>query len=113
VNDPAIRAAIWGFLGAFIYAAPRWTACLATTRPTGHTIGFCTLELVTALLVGSVAAACFGRLALTFIHIADDNGVASVIGLLANTSSPMIVKRLSGIVAAAVGERIAAKEESQ
>lgn len=88
---------LWGLAGTFIYAGPRWVISLFG-EPAGraHT-AHCTVELVVALTVGSLAAAAFGPAAatvvLTSLHLKDDNAVAAVIGLFANKLAPALVEK--------------------
>lgn len=89
---PVGAAAIWGFLGAFIFAGPKWGAYVVAEKRTSLPR---LLELAIALAIGAIAAAAYGRLALTATGISDENAVAATIGLVANTAAPAIVKRLT------------------
>lgn len=89
--------AFWGAAGAFIYAGPRWVACLVASHETKAGSWVCFLELVVALAVGSIASAAFSALAHRLTNIEDSNAVAAMIGLLANPLTPAIVKRATDV----------------
>jgi hypothetical protein len=106
--------AAWGFLGAFIYAAPRWVACAWASRGAAWR---CSIEAVVCLAVGAIAAAAFARWALAFLHqsAGDLNAVAAMIGLLANSLAPRLVDGFSALAANAITTRAAKllKSESE
>lgn len=96
-----LMPALWGLLGAVIYAAPRFTACFFSARETGGPWTRCAAEAVTALLTGAIAAAAFGGWLARFIHQTgpgDNEAVCAVIGLLANPTAPGVIEALSGRV---------------
>lgn len=99
---------VWGALGAFIYAAPRLSACLVAARQRGGGWGVCALEFATALITGTIAAAAFApsvaRLLAPDAH--DLNAVAAMIGLLANPTAPKLVETLSTIASNVVSGRL-------
>lgn len=92
----AAPAMFWGFCGAFIYAGPRWVISLSTVRELKNSIFICTLEMFMALVVGVFAAAAFSgaveSVALTTLHLKDDNAICAVIGLFANRYAPVLVE---------------------
>lgn len=98
--------AAWGFLGAFIYAAPRWVACAWGSRGAAWR---CSIEAGVCLAVGAIAAAAFARWAVGFLHQAagDLNAVAAMIGLLANRLAPRLVDGFSALAATAITTRAA------
>lgn len=87
----------WGVAGAFIYAGPKWVICLSATRDRGHNPAICTMEMMVCLMVGTLAAGAFGpligQLALTTLHIKDENAICAVIGLFANRVAPDLVEK--------------------
>lgn len=97
--------ASWGFLGAFIYAGPRWLAC---AWPARGLVGRCSLEAAISLAVGAIAAAAFARWTLGFLHQqhGDLPAVAAMIGLLANRAAPLLVDGLAGMPATILSARI-------
>lgn len=97
--------AVWGFLGAFIYAAPRWVACLVACREAKASPWPCALELAVALATGSIAAAAFSATAMALSHVKDANAVSAMVGLLANPTAPKLVTALSSVVATAIAAR--------
>lgn len=97
---PVGAAAIWGFCGAFIFAGPKWGAHFVADPKSAAVRA---VELAIALSVGSIFAAAYGRLALTMTGISDQEAVSASLGLAANVAAPAIVKRLSAIMAGAVG----------
>lgn len=90
--------AFWGFLGAFIYACPRASACVFAALDTDHRWVRCLIEAVVAVLIGPAAAE---SLEPWFAHIVHDQtqselrAISMLIGLLANPASPGIVSALS------------------
>lgn len=93
LKDIVQLPAFWGFLGAFIYAAPRWVACLAGTRTdNGGSNAVCTLEAVIALVIGAIAASAFGDMVMTVFKLDNSNSACAIIGLLANPVTPKLVE---------------------
>lgn len=91
------QPAFWGFLGAFIYAAPRLGACIFESRGDNrHPLVFCIWDFVVALAVGIIAAELFGPWVQTFLKRDGPHelrAISGLIGLLANPVSPEITKR--------------------
>jgi hypothetical protein len=91
--------ALWGFLGAFIYAAPRLTACIFASRQAGVGWFLCGFEFALALLIGVAAALPFAPLAASVLKVSDQaqiRAIAATIGLLANPAAPKVIDILSG-----------------
>ena len=91
LNQPAL----WGFLGAFIYAAPNLIVCVFEARSSGGSSLRCWLEFVVALMVGTIAAAAFSpALHMMWSLGAREylTGIATMIGLTANVVAPKIVR---------------------
>jgi hypothetical protein len=101
LNHPAF----WGAAGSFIYAAPQLTACLVAGRHAGHPPWSCILEFAVALATGAIASAAFLNVVLGVSPMKDGNAVSAMIGLLANSTAPVLVKRLSKLA----GDRMASK----
>lgn len=90
-------SAFWGFLGAFIYAGPKLSACIFETGDgtKRHSLWYCILEFVMALGVGVIAAEAFGPWVQGFLKRDGQHelrAISGLIGLLANPLSPVIVK---------------------
>ena len=91
---------LWGFMGAFIYAAPRLGACVFARRQAGQGWVGCGFEFVAALITGAVAAgALTPEIAVSFLKSTDpahSRAVAATIGLLANPAAPRVIDILTG-----------------
>lgn len=91
--------ALWGFLGAFVYAAPRASACYFAARDNSGHWGRCLVDAVFAMIIGIVAAA---SLEPWIAHKLGDESmrqlraISTVLGLLANPMAPGVVDALSG-----------------
>lgn len=92
----------WGALGAFMYAGPRLVRCWVTCRETGGPRGECVFEFVMSMAVGAAAGEAFTRMALTYAGIADQNGVAAVVGAFANPLIPTVTKLAPEVVSNAL-----------
>lgn len=92
----------WGFLGAFIYAGPRLSACVFERRDNvDHPLTGCVWDFVVALLVGVIAAELFATWIQLFLKRDGQHelrAIAGLIGLLANPLAPEIVKGFKGRV---------------
>lgn len=102
-------AALWGFLGAFMYAGPRTVVAIYAARERGLRWGGHAAEGLIALLVGTIAAEAFAPwiqdyLKRTSAH--DLRALGVMLGLVANRAAPTLVdlvagklmKRLKGVV---------------
>lgn len=96
----------WGAGGAFVFAAPRWIACLVACREAGTPGWHCTGEFVVALLIGAFAAEAFSAFASEVLHMKDANAVSAMIGLLANPMAPRIAAGGAGIVGNLLNSKI-------
>lgn len=101
MDASALLPAFWGSCGAFIYAGPRWVACLVASREKGVGSWVCLVELTVAIGVGAVAASAFSALAHRLTGIPDANAISAMIGLLANPLTPTIVKRATDLAGSA------------
>ena len=91
------QPALWGFLGAIIYAAPKLTTCAYSEAGAPH-VRRCVIEAGTALLIGTVTAAAFQPWLAGYLHATtpqDTKAMSAMIGMLANTTAPGIIKFLS------------------
>jgi hypothetical protein len=89
--------AFWGFLGAVISSAPKLTSCLYSGSGRGHVIR-CIGDAATALVVGTISAAAFTPWAQAYSHATapqDTKAMAAVIGMLANSTAPGVIRFLS------------------
>lgn len=96
----AFTPALWGFMGAFIYAAPRLATCMFAARQAGTGWFGCGFEFVMALLIGAVAAGAWGpEVSISVLKSSDPahlRAVAATIGLLANPAAPRVIDILTG-----------------
>lgn len=102
--DPFDWPAVWGLLGAVIYAGPKLTTCLYASEEPRH-MPRCAIEAATALVTGTVAAAAFAPWIARYIHAPtaqDLRAIAAAVGMLANTTAPTIIRFLSSWVATRV-----------
>ncbi len=106
LNTLLHEPALWGFLGAFIYAAPRMMACILTCREASVSTWPCVFEFAIALATGAIAAAAFGAAVIRLIHLNDMNAVAATIGLLANPFAPRMVATASGVLNTALKSKL-------
>lgn len=92
---------LWGFLGAFIYAGPRLTACVFAARQTETGWFECGFEFAVALLIGVASAWAFAPWGASVLKATDPaqiRAIAATIGLLANPAAPKVIDLLSGRV---------------
>lgn len=98
ISDPSLQPAIYGFLGALIYASMKVTACVYDNDPTHGPRSKCFVEAAVALLVGTISAAVFEPwLAGYVLHTTapqETRAMSAVIGLLANQTAPGIIQFL-------------------
>jgi hypothetical protein len=93
-NDLFSQPALWGGAGAFIYGAPLFSTCLFTAKESGGSCIRCTSEFLTALAIGTFAAASAAPLILEIANrdsAASMRAAAALTGLLANKVAPMII----------------------
>lgn len=86
--------ALWGLLGAFVYAAPRLVVAFSEQREGPPVLWLPVAEFVIALACGPIGAAGFTQLIADFIrksNPADLRAIALVIGMVANPLAPSIV----------------------
>lgn len=100
---------VWGFLGAFIYAAPRLSACMYAAREAGAGGWRCIFDFVTSLAIGAIAAAAFTPWALRFLGEAatdQHNAIAALVGLMANPTAPRLVDVFSALASNVLSEKL-------
>lgn len=86
--------ALWGLLGAFIYAAPRFSACYFASRQSEGSSVQCGVDLVLSLAVGTAAAVVVSPWIQNYFHRQGDHevrAIAAMVGLLANPVAPRLV----------------------
>ena len=94
--------AFWGFMGAFIYAAPRFSACYWQCRDTQSGWGRCLFDAVVALCVGSIAAFALAEWTKAILNRTGDyelRAISALIGLLANRLAPKVVDKAEDFLA--------------
>lgn len=105
------QPATWGLAGAFIFSAPQWIACLVACRQAKQPTWRCSLEFAVALATGGIAAAAFTGVILAMSPIKDHNAIAATIGLLANSTAPLLVKHASKLAALRLTSKILPGED--
>ena len=96
--SPALQSALWGFIGAIWYAAPRLSACVFADGRHGGT-SRCILDFVIALATGSSAAAVFGASVQSVSGLQHyDAPICAVIGLVANRTMPQVTDALGALL---------------
>jgi hypothetical protein len=96
--------AAWGFLGAFVYAAPRLAVVLGDRD--GKPMGGHIAEFCISLSFGPIFAAGFGPFAAGWANVkagAELQAGALVIGMVANPVAPIILKLATGEIARRIG----------
>lgn len=86
-----IEPAGWGAAGAFIYGAPRLSACLSAPETRRAA---CVFEFFVTLIIGAIGAAAFGPWIATWRGMKtsnDLNAICAVVGLLANPTAPVLL----------------------
>lgn len=99
--DEILSVAIWGFLGAFVYAAPKLVACIYSAKTNGTGWTLCAATFVVAILTGPIMAAAFVPAIAEIIARTGDHdmrALATAAGMIANPIAPDLVKRMSGRV---------------
>lgn len=104
--DPHILEKVFfGIAGSFIYSAPRFVACAVACNERDASWGLCALELLVCLAIGAIAAVAFGSVALTVLHIQDNNAVSALVGLVANPAAPKLIESVSSFAAGILGAK--------
>jgi hypothetical protein len=96
-----VIVAVWGFLGAFVYAGPKLVACVYSAKSSGAGWSFCAVTFIVAMVIGPIMAAAFVPMIAAFIARTAEHDVralATVVGMIANPIAPDLVKRMSGKV---------------
>jgi hypothetical protein len=81
----------WGLGGAFIYAAPKLSACYFSALQTPESPAKCVVDAGFAVVIGPIAAAAFSGTVQANVSLSGVEhmpAVAAVIGLLANPVAP-------------------------
>jgi hypothetical protein len=98
MENATLVAALWGLAGAFMYAAPKMSACVFSAKPEDGPPMRCVIDAIIALVIGALAAAAFAEFAQDFLKRTEPgarSAIAAVIGLLANPLAPRLIGRLS------------------
>lgn len=91
--------ALWGCLGALVYAGPRALAMVALSYRAGKPIIWDMLEAALALVVGAILSEGFGpAIAHSFPWMAEPDGRALflTVGMVGNPAAPELIKRIQG-----------------
>lgn len=110
--DELLTAAAFGLAGAFVYAAPRLSACWVSPKDDGESRGACAFEFACALIIGAIGAAAVGPWIADWRHMTqprDLNAICVIIGLVANPSAPVLInlapRMISTILASLKGPK--------
>jgi hypothetical protein len=106
ISTIAQSPALVGLAGSFIYAAPRWLACMVGHREAKSPVWPCFAEFLTSLAIGAIAAFAFCAVVMGFAHVKDINAIGALIGLLANPVAPKISNGFADIVGGVVNSKI-------
>lgn len=90
---PWYMLALWGLLGAFIYAAPRFSACFFAARQAGGTSVVCAVEASVCLAIGTITSPLIAPWLQYYLKrdgTHETMAIAAVIGLLANPVAPKL-----------------------
>lgn len=97
---------LWGFLGAFVWAAPRLLVAWGESRTARTPLLPHLIEFVVALAFGPIFAAGFGEFGAGYIGLEEPRAlraVSLVIGMIANPLAPKIVEIATGGVIGRLG----------
>lgn len=83
---------VWGLGGAFLFAAPRLFRCWVGCRDTGAPRLDCFFDFFVCLAIGAIASSAFTPSLLTRVGAEHQNGVSTLVGVLANPLIPVITK---------------------
>lgn len=98
--------ALWGLLGAFVYAAPRLLVAWGESRVAGAPLLPHLIELAVALTFGPIFAAGFGEFGAGYLGWEEPRAlraVSLVIGMVANPVAPVLVNLASGEIIGRLG----------
>lgn len=90
---PWYLLALWGTLGAFIYAAPKFSACYFSSKQTGEKSIICFVEGTVAILIGTAASVAVSPWIYNFLGREGEHeirAICSIVGLLANPVAPKL-----------------------
>jgi hypothetical protein len=97
---------LWGFLGAFVYAAPRLLVAWGESRASGGSVVPHLSEFVVALTFGPIFSAGFGEWGADYLGWEEPRAlraVSLVIGMVANPVAPVLVKLATGEIVGRLG----------
>jgi hypothetical protein len=95
------QPALWGFAGAFIYAAPKFSACYWQCRDTQVAWTRCLADAIICLMIGTISAFAFSEvigLRLKFTGGQELRAISVLIGLLSNRLAPKLVDGAEGFL---------------
>lgn len=90
---PWYLLALWGALGAFIYAAPKFSACFFSAKQAGTTSLVCLVEMFVCMLVGTASSIAVAPWIYAFLERDGEHeirAICAVVGLLANPVAPKL-----------------------
>lgn len=106
MSEFASLPAVWGLLGASVYALPLFAACLFENRATRSHSGLeCVVRFVIAIVIGAIGAASIGPALASKYAITnprDINAMCSLIGLTANKAAPVLIEAVPKFVNALI-----------
>jgi hypothetical protein len=91
--------ALWGLLGAFVYAAPRLVVAIGEAQAVGRSAFRQLAEFLVALAFGPIFSVGFGPWAAHWLEKEghpETRALALVIGMVANPLAPALVKVATG-----------------
>ena len=92
LDSATVTSALWGFLGAVVYAGPVFIACwfgasLQNAKPSFR----CIVEAIMAVVAGSIMGAAFGGFVASILHQADHRAMCAAVGLFGNPIAERLV----------------------
>lgn len=98
--------ALWGLLGAFVYAAPRLLVAWGESRAAGQAPHPHFFEFVVALSFGPIFSSALGEWGAGYVGMTEPRAlraVSLVLGMVANPVAPVIIALVSGNIIARLG----------
>jgi len=98
--------ALWGLLGAFVYAAPRLLVAWGESRVSGTPVLPHLIEFSVALTFGPIFASGFGEFGAGYLGWEEPRAlraVSLVIGMVANPAAPLLINLVTGQILGRVG----------
>jgi len=98
--------ALWGLLGAFVYAAPRLLVAWGESRTAGAPVLPHFIEFLVALSFGPIFSAALGEWGAGYVGMTEPRSlraVSLVLGMVANPVAPVLISLVSGNIVARLG----------